>query len=161
VTQPEDVSANLLFVLLQLTVVLLTNVTQLAEFVKLIDHLVMITILVPLTPMLMELDVKTCLNVNPTTCVLFHLVTRLTELANLLIRTVMMVTHVLLTPVTQLPDNVSTLLNLALALLETPVLVTHLPDNVNSILLADPIQTVPTEEIVILQKVASLNATKC
>jgi len=161
VTQPEDVSANLLFVLLQLTVVLLTNVTQLAEFVKLIDHLVMITILVPLTPMLMELDVKTCLNVNPTTCVLFHLVTRLPELANLLIRTVMMVTHVLLTPVTQLPDNVSTLLNLALALLETPVLVTLLPDNVNSILLADPIQTVPTEEIVILQKVASLNATKC
>jgi len=161
VTQPEDVSANLLFVKLHLTVVLLTNVTQLAEFVKLLDHLVMITTHVPLTPMLMELDVKTCLSVNPTTCVLFHLVTRLLELANLLIRTVMMVTHVLLTPVTQLPDNVSILLKLAHALLETPVLVTHLPDNVNSILLADLMLTVPMEEIVILQKVASLNATKC
>lgn len=136
-TQPEDVSTNQLFAKLHLTVVPHTNVTQPTEFVKLLDHLVMTTTLVPLILMLMELDAKTYQNANPTTCVSSHLVTRLTELANLPTRTVMMVTHVLLTLVTQLPESVSTLLKLALAQQVTLLLVTLPMVNVSSFQVAE------------------------
>jgi len=155
VTQPEDVSTNLLSVMHQQEEQP-TNVTLLTEFANVSPHLVMIRMHVPLIHLLSEEDVLTLLSANPETCVSFQNAKSPLELAHSLIRTAMTVILVLLTLATQFSESVSTKLNLVLALLETLDPVTPPADNVNLDQLAKLPQTALQDNVVIQQEVAML-----